>query len=251
MASVGSESFFNKVQAINPDHMAPLYVQLRDAIRVAIDTGKLQAREALPAEREISSQMQISRITVRKAISDLVEEGLLIRQQGSGTFVSSRVEKQFTVISSFSEDMAARGRKVQNRWLVRELRHITTDEALAFGQSPDSMIFSLARIRFADELPMAIENSSIAKFALTNELEDISSLYKSMQDTGNRPVRALQRMRAVLLDDQQAKLLDVANGSPALFIERRGFNAEGHMVELTKSWYRADSYDFVSEISGS
>lgn len=246
----GSSDFFSLVSAVNPNQPSPLYAQLRDTIRKAIDTGRLQPRATLPPEREISSRMDISRITVRKAIADLVEEGLLVRQQGSGTYVASRVEKQFFQLSSFSEDMAARGFTVRNEWLRKDSGTITPDEALTFGLSPGSRVFRLQRVRYGDEIPMAVEYATIAGFALKSEDEIDRSLYAALEAAGNRPVRALQRMRAVMFEGEQAELLRVTERAPALFIERRGFNQAGRMVELTKSWYCGESYDFIAEISG-
>jgi GntR family transcriptional regulator len=242
--------FFSKVKSVDPNQPSPLYAQLRDTIREAIEEGKLQPRETLPAEREIVSRMNVSRITVRKAIAELVDEGLLIRQQGSGTFVASRVEKQFFQLSSFSEDMAARGFTVRNEWIRKDSGTITPDEALTFGLSPGSRVFRLQRVRYANEIPMAVEYATIAGFALKSEDEIGKSLYDALEAAGNRPVRALQRMRAVMFEGEQAELLRVAERTPALFIERRGFNQAGRMIELTKSWYCGDAYDFVAEING-
>lgn len=242
--------FFQKINGIEASRPAPLYAQLRDLIREAIEQGKLRPRETLPAEREISSRMDVSRITVRKAITELVEEGLLVRQQGSGTYVASRVEKQFFQLSSFSEDMAARGLQVRNEWIRKDSGTITPDEALTFGLSPGSRVFRLQRVRCADEVPMAVEYATVAGYALASEDDIDRSLYDALEATGNRPVRALQRMRAVVCEGEQAELLRVDSQSPALFIERRGFGKTGRMIELTKSWYRGDAYEFVAEISG-
>lgn len=241
--------FFGKVALIDTSQHAPMYAQLRDSIRNAITNGDLQPRETLPPEREISAVMGVSRITVRKAITELANEGLLIRQQGSGTYVASRVEKQFSRLSSFSEDVAARGLQVRNEWLVRTAGLVTADEALAFAVSPRSKIFRFQRIRYAADLAMAVEHSAIADFALKDESDVKTSLYDALAATGNRPVRALQHMRAVLFEERQAELLGIAEGAPAFFIERRGFNSAGKLVELTKSWYRGDAYDFVAEIN--
>jgi GntR family transcriptional regulator len=242
--------FFDVVQSLDQRVAAPLYMQLQDAIRAGIEQGSFASRYTLPPEREISSRLDISRITVRKAISNLVEEGLLVRQQGSGTFVTGRIEKQFGMLSSFSEDMAAKGRDVTSQWLVRERSGISTEEALAFGLSLGADVYRFRRVRRADAQPMAIEVTAITECALTNELDVKSSLYDALAKSGHRPVRALQRLRAVLVDKRQAKLLDVDEGSAALYIERRGYNSAGQMVEFTKSWYRGDAYDFVSEING-
>lgn len=242
--------FFSLITRLDSSLPAPLYMQLQELIRDAIQNGAFPARYTLPPEREISARLGISRITVRKAISDLVEEGLLVRQQGSGTFVSGRIEKQFGMLSSFSEDMAGKGRKVTTQWLARERTGISTDEALVFGSSLGSMIYRFRRVRCADGEPMALELTAIPEFALPSERAVKTSLYDALSKTGNRPVRALQRLRAVLFDRGQAELLGVAEGSPALYIERRGYNASGQMIEYTKSWYRGDAYDFISEING-
>ena len=241
--------FFERIRAIEPGTV-PLYMQLQHSIRGAIERGELKSRDILPPEREISSRLEISRITVRKAISGLVEDGLLTRQQGSGTFVAARIEKQFGLLSSFSEDMAMRGHKVTSTWLGREKVNISPDEALAFGLGLGAKVFRFRRVRCADGITMAVESATIAGFALPSEAAVQTSLYEALAKHANRPVRALQRLRAVLFDAEQARLLNVDPGSPALLIERRGFNSKGLLVELTKSWYRGDSYDFVSEVSG-
>ncbi len=224
-------------------------MQLQDLIRTAIESGAFPPRLTLPAERDISEQLGISRVTVRKAISGLVEDGLLVRQQGSGTFVMSRIDKQFGKLSSFSEDMAAKGRMVTSKWLGRTKANISTEEALAFGLSLGSQVYRFRRVRYADAEPMAIEVTTIAETALPSETAVGASIYDALAQQGQRPVRAMQRLRAVLFEPAQAQLLGVEPGGPALYIERRGYNSKGLMIEFTKSWYRGDAYDFVSEIS--
>lgn len=226
-----------------------LYVKLRDALRDAIERGKLKPLEALPPERDMAQDFGISRITVRKALDALVADGLLTRRQGAGTFVAGRVEKQFSKLSSFSEDMAARGRTVRSEWLQQIEGAVTPDEALMLGLSPGSPVYRFHRIRYADELPMALELAIIPGFALES-LDVVGlSLYAALQDAGMRPVRALQRLRAVSFDAEQAKLLGIEAGAPGLFIERRGFLEDGRAVEATRSWYRGDAYDFVAELN--
>ena len=97
----------------------PLYQQLQRALREAMDRNILGVDDALPPERDLASEFGVSRITVRKAIDGLVSEGLLVRRHGSGTFVRGRVEKNFSKLTSFSEDMRARGRNPRSEWLKR------------------------------------------------------------------------------------------------------------------------------------
>ena len=242
--------FFDRIEMASGEKAGPLYLQLQDAVRQMIEGGDLKSRAILPPEREISARLEISRITVRKAISGLVEEGLLVRQQGSGTYVASRIDKQYSNITSFSEDMAASGRHVTSEWVERGSGRITSEEALVFGESLGSRVLRFHRVRCADGEAMAIEMTTVPSFALTSADEVGASLYAALEKYGNRPVRALQRLRAVSFDARQAEMLGTQVNAPALYIERRGFNARDQMIEFTKSWYRGDAYDFISEING-
>jgi GntR family transcriptional regulator len=96
---------------------------------------------------------------------------------------------------------------------------------------------------------MALEYSTIAGFALAGPDAVDTSLYAALEKGGHRPVRALQRLRAVLFDKDQAKLIGVEPGAAGLYIERRGFLEDGRVVEATQSWYRGDAYDFVAELN--
>ena len=239
----------NKVGSLDAIGRGPLYQRLQLALRQAIDTDLLKPEDALPPERDLAHSFDVSRITVRKAIDGLVEEGLLTRRQGAGTFVAGRVEKQFAKLSSFSEDMASRGRTPRSKWLAKVESAVTPDEALTLGLSPGARVFRLSRIRFADQMPMAIEHSTLAGFALGSAEEVEASLYDALDKRGHRPARALQRLRAVLFDAEQAQLLEIEAGAPGLFIERRGYLEDGRAVEMTHSWYRGDAYDFVAELN--
>ncbi|MGH8304626.1 MAG: GntR family transcriptional regulator, partial [Steroidobacteraceae bacterium] len=95
---------------LDQESSLPLYQQLQRALRQAIETHVLGPDDALPPERDLAQELSVSRITVRKAIDGLVGDGMLVRRQGSGTFVCARVEKNFSKLTSFSEDMRARGR---------------------------------------------------------------------------------------------------------------------------------------------
>jgi GntR family transcriptional regulator len=233
----------------SPIGRGPLYQKLEDGLRQAIESGVLKPQQALPSERDLAEDFAVSRITVRKALDGLVGSGLLVRRQGAGTFVAGRVEKNFSKLSSFSEDMVARGRVPRSEWILRAEGAVTPDESLMLGLSPGTRVYRFHRIRFADDLAMALEYSTIAGFALPSADVVGGSLYEALHAAGTRPVRALQRLRAVLFTADQAKLMDVAEGAPGLLIERRGFLEDGRAVEMTQSWYRGDAYDFVAELN--
>jgi len=227
----------------------PLYQQLQRALRQAIADNRLAADEALPPERDIATEFGVSRITVRKALDALADEGLVTRRQGAGTFVAARVEKSFSKLSSFSEDMVSRGRRPHSAWLRRSDGRVTPEESMILDLSPGTPVYRFNRIRYADDAPMALEYSTVPGFALPSKDAVDSSLYDALDRHGCRPVRALQRLRAVLFNLEQAELLAVAPGAPGLLIERRGFLRDGRAVEFTQSYYRGDAYDFVAELN--
>jgi GntR family transcriptional regulator len=234
---------------LDEDSSLPLYQQLQRALRRAIETRLIGPDDALPPERDIAEDFQISRITVRKAIDGLVSEGLLVRRQGAGTFVCSRVEKNFSKLTSFSEDMRARGRAPRSVWLRKSEGSVTPEEALTLRSSPGTPVYRFHRIRYADDAPMSIEYATVLASCLPSLDAVESSLYEALERAGNRPVRALQRLRAVLFTAEQAKLLQIRERDAGLLVERVGFLKDGRAVEFTQSYFRGDIYDFVAELS--
>jgi len=244
-------SLAKAVGPLDADSSLPLYQQLQRVLRLAIDQHILAPDDALPAERDLAAEFEVSRITVRKALDGLVAEGLLVRRQGSGNFVSARVEKNFAMLTSFSEDMRARGRNPRSAWLKRSTGTVTPEEALTLRLSPGTPVYRFHRLRFADDAPMAIEVATIVASALPSMDAVNDSLYEALERTGHRPVRALQRLRAVLLTAEQADLLKAKAGDPGLLVERLGSLRDGSAVEFSQSYYRGDIYDFVAELNAS
>jgi GntR family transcriptional regulator len=239
--------FVDRIGTLDGTDTAPLYLQLQRVLRSAIERQVLAPDEALPAERDLADAYKVSRVTVRKALDGLVDARLLTRRPGAGTFVAARVEKNFATISSFTEDMISRGRQPHSEWLTRTEGTVTPEEAMAFGLSPGSPVFRFTRIRYADGQSMALEHATIPAQSLGSLEAVTDSLYAALG--ADRPVRVLQRLRAVLFTAEQAGLLGIEAGSAGLEIERRGFTQDGRTVEVTKSYYRGDAYDFVAELS--
>jgi len=242
-------SIADVIRPLDPTGALPLYQQLQRAIREAIHSHVLAPDDALPAERQMAAELSVSRITVRKAIDGLVEEGLLVRRQGSGNFVCSRIEKNFAKLTSFSEDMRSRGRTPHSEWLKRSEGAVSPEEALTLRLSPGAPVYRFHRLRFADDSPMCLEYATVAAEALPSLDAVGDSLYEALEAAGNRPVRALQRLRALLLNTEQARLLHAREGDAGLLVERVGFLRDGRAVELTQSFFRGDTYDFVAELS--
>jgi GntR family transcriptional regulator len=229
----------------------PLYVQLRKRIEAAIASGLLPPESALPPEREIATVTELSRVTVRKAMSDLAEQGIVVQRQGSGSFVAprkARVEQSLSQLTSFTEDMARRGLRAESHWLERGLFLPNADEVAILGLAPGDQVARLARLRMADARPMAIERASLSMAVLPNPLAVTHSLYDVLGRAGLRPVRAVQKISAINLDAADADLLDLPVQAAGLRIERVSYLADGRVAEFTRSVYRGDAYDFVAEL---
>jgi GntR family transcriptional regulator len=230
---------------------APLYLQLRKSIEDAVNRGLIGPGDALPSERDIASKADISRVTVRKAVQDLVKGGILVQRHGSGTFVAprmERVEQSLSRLTSFTEDMARRGMVARSEWLDRGIYAPSPDEMMVLGLSAKELVARVARLRIADDTPLAIERASLSTATLPDPEAVTTSLYAALETTGHRPVRAVQRISAANLGDDDARLLEVPPGIAGLHIERISYLASGKVIEFTRSIYRGDAYDFVAEL---
>ena len=233
------------------DSGGPRYVQLRRRLEQGIDTGVIAPNSSLPPEREIAELTDLSRVTVRKAIQELVREGLVEQRQGSGTFVRepvARMEQSLTQLSSFTEDMAQRGMETTSKWLERGVFAPTELEINALGLGDGEEVARIYRLREAGGRAMALERASLPLDILPNPLEVRTSLYEVLGQLGHRPVRAVQKISAINLEAPDADLLGVVEGAAGLSIERTSFLESGRVAELTCSLYRGDTYDFVAEL---
>lgn len=224
------------------------YERVREAIVQVIEHNGLRGGAVLPGEREIAGALEVSRVTVRRALAGLVEEGVLSQRHGAGTFVNERIVRSFSRLTGFTDDLRSRGLDATSEFLERGIGQVTPEEAMALQLSPGARVLRLVRVRRADGRALAFERTAVPHDVLDDPAAVTNSLYDVLEARGLSPVRALQRLRAVAFDAQQAELLDLPLGSPGLFIERRAFAADGRAVEFTRSWYRGDAYDFVAEL---
>ncbi|WP_299732231.1 GntR family transcriptional regulator [uncultured Tateyamaria sp.] len=229
----------------------PRYVQLRRRLEAGIEDGILAPNSSLPPEREIAEITDLSRVTVRKAIQELVREGTVEQRQGSGSFVRepvTRVEQSLSHLTSFSEDMQRRGLETTSKWLERGIFMPSPDEVLALGLAAGDQVSRIYRLREAGGRPMALERAALPLDILPNPTAVTTSLYELLEQSGMRPIRAVQKISAINLEAQEAELLNVAEGTAGLRIQRTSYLQSGRVAELTRSIYRGDAYDFVAEL---
>jgi GntR family transcriptional regulator len=232
----------------NLNDNSPLYMQVARKLILDVREGRYQVDQALPSERLLSEQLDVSRVTARKAIDQLVEQGLVVRRRGSGNYVAPRIEQPLSNLSSFSEQLQQRGYKPGSQWLSRTLVVAAADEQLSLGLSPNTRVARLERLRMADDIVMAYEVSVIPASVLPRPETVGNSLYEHLAETGHMPVRALQHIRAMNAPATLAGQLGVPVGQAVLFITRVGYLESGVAVELTHSYCRSDHYDFVAEM---
>jgi len=231
-----------------PDSGLPLYKRLKASIEMLIAAGTLKPGEMLPGERVLADALGLSRVTVRKSIETLVEEGYLRRRHGSKTEIASHVEKSLATLTSFSEDMSSRGLEPGCIWISREISRPSPAEMMALGIAAQTQVVRLRRVRTADAAPIAVEISTIpTRFLPSPDLVD-NSLYTALGRLGALPQRAIQRMRSRPATERDAEHLNCETGAPLLIMERRCFLADGQIVEFSETRYRGDVYDFVLEL---
>ncbi|MBA2679819.1 MAG: GntR family transcriptional regulator [Ktedonobacteraceae bacterium] len=238
---------------IDKNSPIPAYYQIMKHLREKIADGAYSINSTLPPERELVEMYQVSRMTVRQAIAELVNEGILVRRKGIGTFVAPpKLEQELSSLTSFTEDMAQRGMKAGGR--ILSFKEISPDATLQkiLGLSAEETVFESVRLRLADEEPMALETTTlIAALCPGLKWEDLEnqSLYKLLTERWNLQLEyATQSLEPILAPSHEAAILDVAPGAPLLLMHRTTYDEGGRAFEHVKSLYRGDRYKFVTEL---
>ncbi|MBL3645467.1 GntR family transcriptional regulator [Peribacillus frigoritolerans] len=238
---------------IDKNSPLPIYFQIEEQIKRQIENGEFQAHDALPSEREYAEQFEISRMTVRQAINNLVNDGYLYRQKGRGTFVADKkLEQQLNGLTSFTEDMKARGLNPSSKLLSFEI--IPADKKIAseLHISLYAPVYEIKRIRLADDVPMALETVYMSANLIKGLTEDIInlSLYQYVENYVKLKIDyASQTLESSIASELEVTHLAIPKNSPILFIQRNTFLIDGTPLEYVKSAYRADRYKFTINIS--
>lgn len=240
----------NKLLVLKPDSdsATPLYLQFGHKLAAAIHAGFWKADDPLPSERTFCDVLGISRVTARKALDLLLEQGLIIRRQGSGTYITPKLEQPLTRLTNLSEMLKQRGFRPSSKWLKRELALAGSEELLRLNLTPNSRVVHLERLRFANDVVMAVEYTALPYHYVPEPEKIGESLYEYMRDANLTVVRAIQNIGAVNASEEMAQLTGVPTGTAMLHLTRVGYLEDGTAIELTHSWFRSDYYDFVVEL---
>lgn len=233
---------------LNKQSPIPIYHQIEETIKASIENEELKPGDLLPSENDYTVIFQVSRMTVRQAINNLVLAGYLYRQKGKGTYVAERkIEQTLEGLTSFTEDMKSRGLEPGIKLLKFGLIPAPQSVAKILNLKEYDPIYEIKRIRLANQLPMAYETNYIPANLVKGLTEGIvnHSLYDYIENQlGLKISKATQIIEASTVKKEEQGYLDLPAGAPVLVMERNSFLENEQPLELVKSVYRADRYKF-------
>jgi GntR family transcriptional regulator len=232
----------------------PKYLQLSDWLKGMIAKGRYGVGERLPSEIDLSKMCRLNRNTVRHAIARLVNEGLVVKKNGVGTFVTSKTDNKVKYslknITSLTLELSKLGILTRTREISKKVIHATVDLAEKLMLGSDTRAIQIKRIRYGNDIPLVIERSylSYREYRELLEMNIPDSLYKVLiEELGVNLERSIQTLQAVQLPDEDAALLGLEAGFPAMFQESIIYDENSIAVELLHSFYRGDKFLFSVE----
>jgi GntR family transcriptional regulator len=238
---------------LNRELPIPLYHQLKTLILNEIEAGRWKPDQQLPTEEQLSARFHVSKITVRQALRELSNAGWVRREQGRGTFVQKpALEEGPRKLTSFTDEMRDHGIVATSQVLDKSVIAAPADVAAKLEIPTADPVFRLRRLRLADGVPMGIQTAYLP-MAMVPGIEEIKftdrSLYEVLRSRYDlHPGNAKETLIAVVVNSEEASLLRVAQGSPALAAERLTLLPNSHPFEYAQSIMRGDRYRIVLDL---
>lgn len=228
----------------------PLYYQIKEILHDMIENDEFKPGSTIPTERELCEIHNVSRMTVNKAIMSMVNEGLLYREQGKGTFVSQPKEKQLlSKLKGFTEEMSEKGLTTKTVILSFQIKDATKQNKSIFNMTQqDNKVIEINRLRIANNDPISIETVWLPYYLfpdMTQELIEGKSLYSVFREHyGYNLKKAKQTIEPMLLNEYESKFLNQKENSLALLFKRDTYMEDDTPIEHTKEIYRNDKYTY-------
>jgi GntR family transcriptional regulator len=239
----------DKLEKLIHDSFTPLYHQLKEIILEKIENGDLGEGDMIPSENELQQAYDVSRATVRNAIQLLVNEGLMEKKKGKGTFVKRRkIEEQLPVLKSFTEEMI--GRNASKK--IISAKYIKAPPAIGshLGLAANERVFSLKRLMMVDHKPLGILHSYVPeKYKLDSDEDYTKSLYRILEKKGIRLKEAEQTIEASISNKEQTRFIKQKKPFPVLVIRRKAYSVSGEVVEYVTGVYHADRYRYHCKLT--
>ena len=230
--------------------MKAAYINIHDKIKDDIDVGIWKIGQRLPSERDLADEFGVSRMTLRQAITLLVEEGVLTRKVGSGTYVAStRVQEKMRGTTSFTEIIQLQGKTPSSQLLSYIKTQPNEKERQMLHLDSKENIIRMERVRFADGVPVVYEVASIPERLIQNvKKEDVTNhFFKTLTDNGYRIGKSHQTIFARLSNDKVARLLDIKKNQAILALRQVSYLEDGQPFEYVNSQYVGDRFEFYLE----
>lgn len=238
------------MKIVSKENPLPLHYQLKEIIRELIENDELKPGDIIPTERELCKIQNVSRMTVNKAILALVNEGLLHRQQGKGTFVSEPKQMhEFSKLKGFTEEMNSKGFKTKTKILSFEIKESTKKLQKIFSlDDTNKKVIEIIRLRETDKEPVAIETTILpySRFSnMTKNSLEGKSLYEIFKREYNYyPEKAKQVIEPIKLNYYESTLLNQKKNALALLFSKTTYTNENSVIEFTKAIFRSDLYKY-------
>ena len=248
------DSSENKVISDPISLAIPLYVQIAESLLERIRMGDLVPEERLPSERELSKSLNGSRMTLRAALRELDNKGLLVRRPGDGTYVAKpKIERQAAKLVPFTENMRSRGYQASARLIVFERRLAEVSIASNLKISVSAPVYYFQRLRLINKEPVLLEKCTMPVYRFPN-LEDHDlekrSVYEIVETEYDiAPHHSEQSLEAVSATDFEAEMLGIEPGTPLMMERRLAFDKDENPIEYGHDLYRGDRFRFVTEIA--
>lgn len=229
----------------------PIYMQIHDQLKEEIEAGKWAIGDRLPPERELADVFHVSRMTLRQAIQTLVDEGIIERRVGSGTYVArQKVQEKMSGVTSFSEIIRSQGKVPSSKTVAFYVTHPSRSEQEKLSLNSHQKILRMERIRYADDVPICYEVASIPYDLIQHftKKEITQSFYQVLETKGKvKPGHATQTITALCASDKVADYLEIKKNSALLRLRQISYLTTGEPFEYVRSQYVGSRFEFVLE----
>lgn len=232
----------------------PLYGKVEETLAAEIARGDLRPGDRLPSEDELLTRFGVSRITVRRAIQNLIQKGVVEIRRGLGTFVlAPKISQELTKLTGFVEDMDTHGRKASARVVSQGIVAANELVARQLGLAKGTRVMRIERVRLADSVPLSFDETylplEIGRKIVRNDLR-VKPIFTLLEEQYGIPLtEAVYRLEAAAASAHVAEALAVPEGSPIFRIERTSFTEDGRPIDHETLSYRGDLIRFVTRLA--
>ncbi|MCM1571411.1 GntR family transcriptional regulator [Latilactobacillus sakei subsp. carnosus] len=230
---------------------SPVYIQIHNQLKKDIEAGKWSIGDRIPSERELALNFEVSRMTLRQAVQTLVDEGILERRIGAGTYVANRkVQEKMSGVTSFTDLMTAQGKTPSSKTISFHIANPSLSEAEKLQLKDGEQVLRMERIRYADNVPICFEVATVPQSLVADfsKAEITSSFYKTLEEKGGYQMGgAQQTVSAQPASERIAEYLDIKRNGSILRLRQVSFLNDGTPFEYVRTQYVGERFEFYLE----